>query len=119
MSVLIVDDHAMFRARARTIVESAGHDVIGEADDVASALVQCASLHPDVALVDIQLPDGDGFTLAEALSATVDPPTVVLISSRTALDFGSRLRNTRAVGFIQKDDLSRATLHALLGEAQQ
>lgn len=119
MSVLIVDDHAMFRARARTIVEAAGLDVVGEAADAASALAQCAALHPDVVLLDIQLPDGDGFAVAETLSGEADPPAVVLISSREALDFGSRLRTTSALGFIQKDDLSRATLRALLGEARR
>jgi DNA-binding NarL/FixJ family response regulator len=119
LSVLIVDDHAMFRARARNIVEAAGLEVVGEAADAASALAECAALHPDLVLLDIQLPDGDGFAVAESLSGGADPPAVVLVSSREALDFGSRLRNTSALGFIQKEDLSATTLQALLRDASR
>lgn len=114
MSVLIVDDHEMFRSRARTIVEAAGFDVVGEADDAASALAQVAELHPDVVLLDIQLPDADGFSVAEQLAGQEDPPDVVLVSSREPLDFGSRLRTAPALGFIQKDDLSGASLRQVL-----
>lgn len=117
MSLLIVDDHAMFRARARAILEASGFEVIGEADDAASALAQVARLHPDVVILDIQLPDGDGFAVAEKLVDAVDPPAVVLISSREAVDFGSKLRNSSALGFIQKDDLSGAAVRDLLDGA--
>lgn len=119
MGVLIVDDHALFRARARTIMEAAGFDVIGEAENAASALAQVALLQPDVVILDIQLPDGDGFAVAEKLVDSVDPPAVVLISSRDALDFGSRLRNSHALGFIQKDDLSGAALRDILEGADR
>lgn len=116
MSVLIVDDHAMFRALARSIVESAGYEVVGEAEDAASALAQVAVLHPDVVLLDVHLPDSDGFEVAEKLGHEVNPPAVVLVSSREALDFGRKLQHASALGFIQKDDLSGASLRELLGE---
>jgi len=117
MSVLIVDDHEMFRVRARTIAESAGYNVIGEAEDAAGALAQVHELRPNVVLLDIQLPDGDGFAVAEQLDDEPNPPIVVLISSRDAKDFGSKLDETSALGFIQKDDLSGARLRELLGNA--
>ncbi|GAC1542188.1 MAG: hypothetical protein NVS3B12_30100 [Acidimicrobiales bacterium] len=114
-SVVIVDDHTMFRARARAIVEAAGLQVVGEAGDGASALAQVAKVHPDIVLLDIQLPDQDGFTVTEQLVAQPDAPVVVLISSRDAADFGSRLRAADARGFIHKADLSSATLREVLG----
>jgi DNA-binding NarL/FixJ family response regulator len=112
--VLIVDDHSVFRSRARMLLESAGFDVVGEAVDAASALAESRRLEPDVVLLDVQLPDGDGFEVADELSHNVHAPQVVLISSRAAGDFGSRLALAHASGFIYKPDLSRASLEACL-----
>lgn len=118
MSILIVDDHAMFRAQARAILEAAGFCVVGEAEDAASAVAQAGALRPDVVLLDVHLPDRDGFAVAEELADQANPPTVVLVSTRDAFDLGSRLRTTRALGFIQKDDLSGTTLRDVLTGAQ-
>ena len=64
MSVLIVDDHPSFRATARVLLESEGFDVVGEAEDGSSALEAVAALHPQIVLLDVQLPDLDGFEVA-------------------------------------------------------
>jgi DNA-binding NarL/FixJ family response regulator len=112
--VLIVDDHSLFRSRARLLLEVAGYDVVGEAEDAAGALSETNRLEPDVVLVDIQLPDRDGFAVADELSRGVHPPQVVLISSREATDFGGRLPDAHSRGFIHKPDLSRASLEACL-----
>ena len=64
-TVLIVDDHADFRAFARTLLEAGGFEVVGEARDGASALVAARALKPGLVLLDIQLPDIDGFALCE------------------------------------------------------
>jgi len=114
-SVLIVDDNDVFRFSARAVVQAAGYDVVGEAGDVAAAVAQVHALHPDVVLLDIQLPDGDGFTLANELAAEEGAPTVVLVSSRERDDYGSRIDDASAAGFINKLDLSRASLEALIG----
>ena len=111
--VLIVDDHQPFRAVARELLESAGYVVTGEAADAAEALAAIAADSPDAVLLDVQLPDRDGFTVAEAL-ATADGPAVVLISSREADDYGSRVESSRARGFIQKSKLSAAAFAALI-----
>src|SRR5437867_1670064 len=81
--VLIVDDHQPFRTIARELLESAGYIVAGEAADAEQALAAVAADCPDAVLLDVQLPDRDGFTVATALAA-VDGPAVVLISSREA-----------------------------------
>jgi nucleoside-diphosphate-sugar epimerase/CheY-like chemotaxis protein len=113
-SVLIVDDHAGFRTRARALLESEGFDIVGEAVDAASALAQTQQLGPDVVLLDIQLPDADGFEVARRLTSDGDGPVVVLISSREAADFGSLVPASGARGFIAKDELSGARLRSLL-----
>ena len=113
-SVLIVDDHAAFRTFARTLLQSEGFQIVGEAEDGASAIATAARLRPAVVLLDVQLPDLDGFAVAERLAAEADPPQVVLVSSRDASSYRRRLEGTRARGFIPKSELSGAALSALL-----
>jgi len=113
-TVLIVDDHAGFRALARRLLEAAGYEIVGEAHDGASALAAAASLHPNVVLLDIQLPDLDGFAVSERLAADADPPAVVLISSRDKSAYRRRLAESPARGFIGKSELSGRTLAALV-----
>ena len=114
-SVLIVDDHEDFRASARALIELEGFEVIGEAADVVGALAAVAALRPNIVLLDIQLPDGDGFSAAEQLAMLPDPPKVVLISSRDAASYGPRLVQTSARGFLPKSALSGKALAALVG----
>jgi DNA-binding NarL/FixJ family response regulator len=111
--VLIVDDHEPFRAVARELLERAGYTVTGEAGDAAEALAAVAADAPDVVLLDVQLPDQDGFAVATAL-AVPHGPAVVLISSREADDYGRRVGSCGARGFIPKSKLSAATFAALL-----
>jgi DNA-binding NarL/FixJ family response regulator len=111
--VLIVDDHQPFRAVARELLEGAGYIVTGEAADAAEALAAVAAHAPDAVLLDVQLPDRDGFTVAKELAAS-DGPTVVLISSRDADDYGRRVAACGARGFIPKSKLSAAAVAALL-----
>jgi DNA-binding NarL/FixJ family response regulator len=114
-TVLIVDDHAAFRASARALLQAEGFDVIGEATDGAEAVAAVATLRPQIVLLDIQLPDLDGLAVAEQLAAAPDPPTVVLISSRDAAAYGPRLHATSARGFLPKRGLSGEALAALVG----
>ena len=114
-TVLIVDDHAAFRASARALLQAEGFEVVGEAGDGAGALAAVAVLRPQIVLLDIQLPDLDGLTVAEQLAGTPDAPTVVLISSRDAAAYGPRLQATPARGFIPKSGLSGEALAALVG----
>jgi DNA-binding NarL/FixJ family response regulator len=116
-TVLIVDDHAEFRAFARTLLESEGFEVVGEVPDGASAVAAARALRPEVVLLDVQLPDVDGFALCEQLAASDDAPAVVLTSTRTVSSYRRRLGDTSARGFIAKAELSGAGLSALAGPA--
>jgi DNA-binding NarL/FixJ family response regulator len=111
--LLIVDDHPSFRASARTLLESEGYDVVGEAEDGAGAVRLAEELHPDVVLLDVHLPDLHGFEVTERLLRLDDAPHVVLTSSRA--DYSSVVGSTGAVGFVPKDELSASALAALLG----
>ena len=113
-TVLIVDDHPSFRATARVLLESEGFDVVGEAVDGASAIDAAERLRPELVLLDVQLPDTDGFAVASALHQGGTPVAVVLTSSRDGADYGSLVRASGAVGFVAKAELSGAALQALL-----
>ena len=113
-TVVIVDDHPSFRASARLLLESEGHNVVGEAADGAAALDVIRELRPDWVLLDVQLPDIDGCEVAALLGAGGGGPSIVLTSSRAAGDLGGCIRDSGARGFIPKDELSGATLAEML-----
>ena len=108
-TVLIVDDHDAFRSAARALLEASGFEVVGEAADGRSAIEAVSSLRPDVVLLDIQLPDLDGFAVADLLPA--DGPAIVLTSSRSVTSFRRRLAATGR-SFIPKSELSGEALAA-------
>jgi DNA-binding NarL/FixJ family response regulator len=112
-SVLIVDDHAEFRRLARELLEAEGFEVVGEATDGKSALTEVVRLRPALVLLDIQLPDVDGFEVAARLADGAHPPAVVLTSSRTASSYRRRLAESDVRGFIAKSELSGEALAAL------
>lgn len=93
---------------------AAGFDVVGEAGDATGALTAARTLRPHVVLLDIQLPDGNGFDVAQALLDDRNPPAVVLVSSRERSDYGTRVTRSGARGFISKADLSAQAVAALV-----
>lgn len=112
---VIVDDHSGFRQQARRLLEQIGYRVVAEAGTGSEALSAVQQLKPDVVLLDIQLPDLDGFTVATKLTSALPPvPTVVLVSTREAVDYGSRLTTCGAAGFIAKAELSAESLASAL-----
>lgn len=113
-TILVIDDHGGFRATARRMLERDGWTVVGEAADGRSGLAAVAELAPDVVLLDIGLPDIDGFDVAEHLAQRVDAPSVVLVSSRDRTSYGERINESRAAGFLSKDELDGRTVRSLV-----
>jgi DNA-binding NarL/FixJ family response regulator len=116
-TILIVDDHAGFRRSAHRLLEAEGFDVVGESASGESAVSQVRALRPQVVLLDVLLPDMDGFAVADLIARESVAPRVVLTSSRDASEFGMRLRRTSAHGFLANAELSGAALCALAGVA--
>jgi len=114
-TLLLVDDHAGFRARARVMLEAEGFDVVGEAADGRSGLAMAERLHPDVALVDVQLPDISGFEVAAGLRTSDSARRIILISGRDEAEYGERAARSSADGFIAKADLSGDMVRAASG----
>jgi DNA-binding NarL/FixJ family response regulator len=114
MSVLIVDDHGSFRASARRLLEAEGFTVVGEAADGHEAIAAARQLNPDLVLLDVQLPDLDGFEVAARLSALGLRSAVVLTSSYAAAEYEPLLAESSARAFIPKAELSGAALTGLL-----
>jgi DNA-binding NarL/FixJ family response regulator len=112
-SVLIVDDHSGFRAKARALLEAEGLDVVGEAEDGTTGLQEVERLRPQVVLLDVQLPDMDGFEVVSRLAVN-GGPRVILVSSHDLCDFGRLVEGSGAAGFIPKAELSGAAIADLL-----
>ena len=108
-------DAATFRVAVRVVLEAGGFNVIGEAADGREALAESARLTPDIVVLDIQLPDLDGFAVAEQLAASTPRPTVVLVSSRDAVTYGEKLERAQVVGFLPKWEVTGATLAGIIG----
>ena len=113
-TVLIVDDHAGFRASARRLLTSHGYDVVGEAADAAEARAAVETLLPQVVLLDVGLPDADGIELARQLGGGSDDRQIVLVSSRDRAEVAPALKSAPVSGFIAKDELTAAALSRLL-----
>jgi DNA-binding NarL/FixJ family response regulator len=110
--VLVVDDHPSFRRLATKLLRAAGFDVVGEAEDGASALAAARRLQPELVLLDVLLPDMSGLTVAEALAGESPHRRVVLVSSRSASELGPALEESPAAGFLTKSELTAEALAA-------
>jgi DNA-binding NarL/FixJ family response regulator len=112
--VIVVDDHPGFRRSAKALLAAEGFEVVGEAEDGASALDAAAALAPEVVVLDVQLPDIDGFEVTRRLLAEQPDLRIVLVSSRDRSQYGPLIEQCGAVGFVAKGDLSGDALEGIL-----
>jgi DNA-binding NarL/FixJ family response regulator len=113
-SILIVDDDGPVRGLIARILGSWGHAVVGEVGSIAEALAAADALRPDIVLVDIGLPDGDGFSLASRLATRPWPLRVVVFSSDVDEANAAAAERAGAAGFFPKDELSGSALRRLI-----
>ena len=112
--VLVVDDHAGFRRCASALLAAEGFEVVGEAESGSAALGLAADLEPELVLLDVQLPDIDGFEVARRLLARDRELKIVLVSGRDRSAYGSAIEASGALGFVSKADLSGESIEGLL-----
>lgn len=114
ITVLVVDDHDHFRVVARLMLEAGGYQVIGEAASGSEALRQAAAVAPDAVLLDVQLPDMDGFAVSRELCRMMPRVAVVLCSVRETTDYQHSVEGCGARGFLAKAALSEHTFTQVL-----
>jgi DNA-binding NarL/FixJ family response regulator len=112
--IVIVDDDPAFLTTVRVLLEAEGFDVAGEALSGRDGVTTVAELDPDLVLVDVNLPDIDGFEVVERLADGGRATPVVLTSIRSADDFGDLVEASRARGFITKAEISGEALAEFL-----
>ena len=102
--VLIADDQALVRAGFRKLLEAeSGIDVVGEAEDGASALMAARRLRPDVVLMDIRMPRMDGIEAARRMAADVPHTRVVILTTYDLDEYVYQALRAGACGFLLKD----------------
>jgi DNA-binding NarL/FixJ family response regulator len=78
--VFLLDDHEVVRVGVRRLLDAEpGIEVVGEASTAAQALSRVPALRPDVAMLDVRLPDGDGVSVCRDIRAAIDPPPACLM----------------------------------------
>jgi DNA-binding NarL/FixJ family response regulator len=113
-SVLVVDDHAGFRAEARRLLEDDGFEVVGEAADAAGAVREASRLQPDLVVLDVGLPDRNGLDLVRPLRDVAPGAFVILVSGRREDEYGGRVARSGADSFVEKMRLAPGVLGALM-----
>jgi two-component system response regulator EvgA len=112
--IVIVDDDPTFLTTVRTLLEADGFEVVGEALNGVEGVAAVEELKPDVVLLDVNLPDIDGFEVVKRLTDRGRAPPIVLTSIRSESDFGDLVEKSRAYGFITKAEISGAALSRIL-----
>ena len=112
-TVLIVDDDAQFRRVAAELLADRGYRVVGEAGSAADGLALAEELRPDAMLLDVNLPDGDGLSVAARLSVN-GGPRVLLTSTDAGATTDRLVRGSGAAGFVPKADLTYVALDRYL-----
>lgn len=112
--IVIVDDDQTFLTTVRTLLEADGFEVVGEALNGVEGVATVEELKPDVVLLDVNLPDIDGFEVVKRLTDRGRAPPIVLTSIRSESDFGDLVEKSRAYGFITKAEISGAALSRIL-----
>lgn len=112
--VLIIDDNSGFRAAARQLLERAGFVVVAEAASGSSGIREAKEHKPDLVIVDVQLPDCDGFAVVEQLVGLDPGVAMILTSSLDGMDLGALVEDSSALGFIPKAELSAQSISELI-----
>jgi two-component system chemotaxis response regulator CheY len=116
-TVLLVDDSMFARKVMVQVLTELGHHVVGEAADGMRVSELYRALRPDIVLLDIHMPERDGFDVLRELKQTAPEAKVILISSMKQLDIQARAKQAGAFSFIPKP-LEKYALMRMLHEVE-
>jgi DNA-binding NarL/FixJ family response regulator len=102
LTVLIIDDHESVRAGIRTALSRAGHRCIGEASTIAEARAQIAHTNPQVIVVDLSLPDGNGLEIVSWARSISNRIGIVVLTLNSAQDYLLTVMKSGASAFVEK-----------------
>jgi DNA-binding NarL/FixJ family response regulator len=103
-TVLIVDDHPLFREGLKSLIaRNPMFEVVGEAGNCSDALLMARELKPDLAIVDISLPDKSGIEVTRELGAILPRVRIVIVSMHAKIDTITEAFRAGAAGYVVKD----------------
>lgn len=112
--VLIADDHPVFRAGLRQIIEDEGYEVIAEAGNGNSCITNLEIIKPDIVTLDLALPDIDGYDVLKWIKANAPSTITIIISMHSSHAFASRAKELGARAFVAKEDAAAEINKAFL-----
>ncbi|HEY6958129.1 MAG TPA: response regulator transcription factor [Candidatus Limnocylindria bacterium] len=118
MRILLVDDHALFRDGMASLLGAWGHEVVGQASNGEEAIALCATLKPDLVLLDVRMPVLGGVETARRLKAAHDTTSIVMLTASEDEDDLFRAIEAGAQGYLLKD-LEAPQLRVMLDAVQR
>ena len=118
LSVLVIDDHESVRAGIKAALSRAGHICVGEAGSISEARAQIAHTNPQVIVVDLSLPDGNGLEIVQWARSISERIGIVVLTLNPAQDFLLTVMKSGASAFVEKSaplaELTSAIEHSFI-----
>jgi DNA-binding NarL/FixJ family response regulator len=115
LRILLVDDHALVRSAVRQALDADDLEVVGEAATAEEALLLAPQLHPDLILLDVDLPGTDGIRLVRELTPRLPKTRIVMLTVSTARRDLLEAMQSGAAGYLTKDLSPDALQRAVRG----